>query len=58
MSGEASVAFFFGDANLFDLGEVLFGLEWPIASGWTATVSLGLETSGGVSLTLGWKGGG
>ncbi len=54
---EASIAFFFGEQGLFDLGEILFGLEWPIAPGWTGSLAVSLETSGGASFVVGWEGG-
>ncbi|MCX6093080.1 MAG: hypothetical protein NTX23_09475 [Candidatus Bipolaricaulota bacterium] len=50
-----AVAFFFGNDGPFDLGEIDFAVERPVAPGWTASLAVVLKTASGTSVALGWS---
>lgn len=52
--GEASVAFFSGSEGLFDISEIDFALEAPVARGGTVSLTVELETPGAARVTFGW----
>jgi len=51
---EASVAFFFGEDNLFDLGEILFSAAYPAADNLFFTLSFTLPMDAGPTFSFGW----
>ena len=53
--GEASVAFFFGEDNLFDLGEILFDAAYPAAENLSFSLSFTLPMDGGPTFSFGWS---
>ena len=54
-TGEASVAFFFGEDNLFDLGEILFDAAYPAAEKLSFSLSFTLPMNGGPTFSFGWN---
>ena len=52
--GEGSVAFFFGDENLFDIGEIEAAFMLPVSETSSVSLTAALKMGGGYTLTLGW----
>ena len=53
--GEGSVAFFFGDDGLFDLGEVLAQVILPLADHFTIALDVEIPATGSPTITFGWN---
>lgn len=48
------MAFFSGSEGLFDISEIDFALEAPVARGGTVSLTVELETPGAARVTFGW----
>lgn len=53
--GAGNVGFFFGDDQLFDLGQVEIELEIPLGERLIVQAAIRIKTDGGHSLRLGWE---
>jgi len=53
--GEGSVAFFFGEDNLFDLGEIEAAFTLPIVDGLTLSLTATFAMAGTHTLAFGWE---
>ena len=53
--GEGSLAFFFGDANLFDLGEIEASINLPVLETFTISLHCQFLMSGTHTIAFGWE---